>query len=118
MVLFNLSRLLVLIHALNNYPQDFPKRMVKLHDTFWSFKPTSSHVVSVELPFSLERPVEKNIEDEDDKHKQAILDQIINMFSLPSAVQFPTVLNVVYLISQAPTCMFCGSSLSVIRPDR
>ena len=64
-MIVNLSKLLLLIQAIQACPIGVPKRDEKLFNDYNSFKSTSDHTVSIQICITLERLVETNLDCED-----------------------------------------------------
>lgn len=114
----NLSKLLLLVQAIQACPVGVPKRVDKLYHDFQSFRSTSDHKVSIHVSMSLERLVETDLEKEDEKRKRLLVADIIKTYT-DQCFRFPTNQAKIYLISPLITCDNCGiGSLVVVRPSR
>ena len=117
MVLINLSKLILMIQCIKDCPKDCPKRMEKLFDAYFSFKSTSDDLVSIEVAAELERLIEKNVDEEDEKRRKKILENIINIYT-ESNFEFPVQTNTIYLVPPIDICVNCQGTLVVVRPSR
>ena len=65
MVFVNLSKLILLIQAVQACPKGIPNRYKKLFQDYEFFVPTSDDVVSVAVDARLERMKESNVDEEE-----------------------------------------------------
>lgn len=118
MVFVNLSKLLLLIQAVQTCPKGIPNRFQKLFQDYEFFAPSSDDVVSVAVKASLERMKESNVDDEEKKRKEMIIFDIISKFT-ESPIQIPTQSSKIYLISPLQLCNSCKTgALVTVRPSR
>ena len=118
MVLINLSKLMMLIQCIQNCPLSIPKRVDKLFDSYFSFKPTSDDLVSIHIPVELERLKERNVDDEEETKKKKIITEIIHIYS-KSPIEFPSLSSTtIYLIPPISKCLKCSGALITVRPHR
>ena len=118
MVYINLSKLLLLIQAVQACPRGIPNRVQKLFDNYESITSSSDDIVSVAVSVGLERLKESNVDDEDQKRKKSIISDIITTFT-ESPFRIPTQPSKIYLISPLVMCDHCKTgSLVTVRPSR
>ena len=118
MVYINLSKLVLLIQAIQGCPVGIPSRLEKLFDAYNSFEPSSEDLVSISVSVHLERLREEKLDREDEERKREILKDIITTYN-SSSFKLPSDPKKIYLISPLQNCNNCQSkSLVVVRPHR
>ena len=116
MVLVNLTKFLLLIHAIHACPPGIPYRGEKIFEAFLSFNSSSDDIISITT--SLERIKERNIDDEEPKKKKLIIFELVNQYS-SSSFKFPSLSSKIYLISTLDVCDICKKGkLVVTKPNR
>ena len=116
MVLFNLSKLELLIDYIHNCPAGIPKRDEILFKTYTSFEWKSAHTISIEIP-ELEKIVEKHIDDETSSCKKKIIQRVVHMYTV-APHQFPPRTATRYLMPSGVHCDVCDGVLEIVRPSR
>ena len=118
MVLFNLTKFILLIQAIHSCPPGVPNRGHKIFEEYNRFESVSDDMISVSVIASLERfSKEMSVDEEDADRKKKIIVQIINQYS-SSSFEFPQDFSKIHLISHLDYCNICkDGQLVVVRPS-
>ena len=114
MVLFNLSKLILLIRAVKSCPEVIPKRNAHIFYQYSEFLKTSDDIVSVEVPAHLEKLKEIEVDYESDERKMQIIYYLIDTYT-KSEFSFPEQPTDLYIVSPLDKCMRCSGDLILTR---